>query len=84
MIYLILLLIYIISAFAMYKWIQIAFYHKNGVMKGCLTENIDLFYTFCPIMNTAFSIAHWIMMFPINKKSKNNNFFKPKNYDKTT
>ena len=75
---LLLLLIYLASIFSMYKWVQIAFYHTNGIFRGVQTNSTDLFVCFMPGINTICGIGFWIIMFPIEFNSTNN-FFKPKN-----
>lgn len=83
MIYLILLTIYLLSAFAMYKWVQIAFYHKDGIFKGQDVGIVEMFFTFIPLINTVCTIVTWISAYPY-ESTKSNNFFRPKNYDKTS
>lgn len=80
MIYLIILTIYLLSVFAVYKWIQIAHYNKNGIYNGTEPDDIDIKFTFIPLFNTIMGIGFWFGVSPI-KKNKTN-FFKPKNYDK--
>ena len=80
--FLIILTIYILSAFAVYKWIQIAHYHKNGIYNGIEPDNVDIKFTFTPLFNTVMAIGLWIGIRPI--KQNETNFFKPKNYDKNS
>lgn len=79
MIYLIILTIYLLSAFTVYKWMQKAFYHKNGVFKNTKPDYINLFITFVPIINTIMAVLGLTFLPATNKST---NFFKPKNYDK--
>lgn len=83
MIYLILLTIYLLSVYAVYKWVQIAFYNKKGIFKT-QKEDVgqkEMFWTFMPIANTVFAIMVWLIAYPF-ESTKSINFFKPKNYDK--
>lgn len=75
---LLLLLIYLASVFSMYKWVQLAYYHNNGIFKTMEPDEIDYFFCFMPIINTGGGILFWLISFPVNLK-RTNNFFKPKN-----
>jgi hypothetical protein len=51
MVILILILIYALSAFGMWKFIQIA-YSSEGRWSNIVPTSADIFVTFCPVMNT--------------------------------
>jgi hypothetical protein len=77
----IILAVYILSAYAFYKYTQIAHFHENGRFKNRFKpEFIELLITFMPIVNTTLSIVCWIGS-PYRKSESNriSNFFKPKN-----
>ena len=78
----ILLIIYLISVYMVYKWIQKAHYDPNGKWLYCKPNNEDLFFTFCPFLNTIVMIINFFDS-PIKRKikvKKEITFFKPKNY----
>jgi hypothetical protein len=52
-----LIIIYIISIYGSYKFIQIA-HSKNGTWDGLNPNILDLFMTFIPIFNIIFSIMY--------------------------
>jgi hypothetical protein len=76
----IILAVYILSAYAFYKFTQIAHFHENGRFNNLEPEFDDLLITFMPIVNTILSIVCWIES-PYRKSESNriSNFFKPKN-----
>jgi len=83
MIYLILLTIYLLSVYINYKWMQKAYFHKNGKWKNTIPTQVDIYLVFCPILNTFIAIENLLVNSPYsNKKINKTNFFKPKNYDK--
>jgi hypothetical protein len=72
------LLIYLASAFSMYKWFQKAYYHTNGRFKELEPDSTDFFLCFVPLINTVISILFWLFLFPIKFK-RTITFFKPRN-----
>lgn len=70
------LVIYLLSAFGYYKFIQLAHYHPEGKWNRIEPHDTDKLAVFCPILNTFFCIAGWIHGW---KKDSKSNFFKPKN-----
>jgi hypothetical protein len=76
----IILAVYILSAYAFYKFTQIAHFHENGRFNNIEPEFDDLFLTFMPVANTILAIVCWIDS-PYRKSESNriSNFFKPKN-----
>lgn len=78
----ILLVVYLLSCYADYKWIQKAYYHPNGRWNHIKPTKVDVFYTFCPILNTTLVLVN-IFHSPYEqsiKPEKEIEFFKPKNY----
>lgn len=73
----ILIVIYLLSAYGHYKWIQEAYYSKNRCFTISKPNTSDLFSTFLPIINTISCIALWLFISPY--KDKETHFFKPKN-----
>lgn len=74
------LVIYLLSAFGWYKFIQLAHYHPKGRWQALEPDGHDIFLIFCPIINTCLCIYSWT--FESWKKEeyrdKTTNFFKPK------
>ena len=78
---LIMIVVYGISAFMVYKYMQIA-HSKGGIWSSSETGGGELFITFCPILNTLFMIS-WLVNWPFRNKryspfSNCNKFFKIK------
>ena len=74
----VLLLIYILSAFFMWLWIHKS-YSKGGTNEIIEVDGSDLLFVFLPLVNTVLSICMWIIEYPIENKSKSfNSFFKIK------
>jgi len=74
MIAIILILIYLVSIFGNYKWVQKA-YSKNGIFENNISHGYNItfsniFETFCPVYNTVSFIIDWLFRYPIKKKIK--------------
>ena len=63
----ILLLGYIFSCYAMYKFIKIA-YSKEGRWSNIKPDGLDLFFCFTPLFNTATAIMSWVFFYPRKQK----------------
>lgn len=76
----ILIAVYLVSAYGVYKWVQLAFYHERSIYKDSKPDYHELFATITPFFNTVFLILFWAFIYPIesDKKPKNRieNFFK--------
>lgn len=74
------LVIYLLSAFGYYKFIQLAHYHPKGRWPSIKPNKGDIFITFFPGLNTVFCLNGFV--FESWKKEeyrdKTTNFFKPK------
>lgn len=77
---LLLIIVYLLSAFAVYKWVQISHYHKNGIFKGQRTGGHEIAFVILPLFNTIAAIYFWLLSWPYESSI---NFFKPKNYGTT-
>lgn len=66
MIITILVLVYLVSCWIMYRWCQVA-YSNGGIWEKLPTDSADLIMVFCPIINT-FGIFTWITKYPKKKK----------------
>lgn len=77
MIWIILIAVYLVSAYLTWLWIHIA-QSKGGSYEGINTSFKDLFVTICPVVNTMFSLIGWLFYFPYSLKSNYNKFFKIK------
>ena len=71
----IILVVYALSAYRNYKWIQKAYYHNKGIFYGLKPNIADLLFTFIPLMNTI--ISFYSLFIP--PAERETNFFKPKN-----
>jgi len=72
--------VYVVSGFFTWLYFKIA-YSKGGIMQDDYPNNLDIFATLFPIMNTAAFIGLWISRSPKikNKMTKRTyNFFKIK------
>lgn len=67
MIITILVLVYLVSCWIMYRWFQVA-YSNGGIWEKYYTDGSDLIITFCPILNTLSGIILWIINYPKKKK----------------
>lgn len=75
-------LIYAISAFAVYKFFQKAYYNKRGRWTNISPNTDDLFLTFAPVYNTVAALLFWIFLGWKDDESKEEiNFFKPKDHE---
>ena len=78
MIYLITLItIYILSAWYVWWWIRMAYYHPDGKWNGNTPANDDYWGTFCPLVNTVFCIVSLFGRWK-RKQYTDSNIFKPK------
>ena len=66
---LILIFVYILSAYMQYRWISIS-HSKGGIFEQSTPSRTDLVFTFTPILNTVTGIISWSIYYP--KKSANN------------
>lgn len=71
----IILVVYALSAYYNYKWIQKAFYHEDGIFYGVEPSITELLFTFIPLMNTIVAFNNLF----ISATENTTNFFKPKN-----
>ena len=78
----ILLIVYLLSCYYNYKWIQKAHYHPDGRWLNSKPNFMDLFFTFWPFVNTILTLSN-LFDSPYKqtvKSKKEITFFKPKNY----
>lgn len=61
------IIIYLVSCYAMYKFIQIA-YSKEGRWSNIGPDGSDLIFCFMPLLNTATAIISWIFFNPRRQK----------------
>lgn len=78
----ILISIYLLSAYFLWRWIHLA-HSKGGIYYGLNTDSDDLIVVFFPLVNTAIVFMCWIKEYPIKEKNKlskpkYNKFFKIK------
>lgn len=74
-IFIVFITIYILSTLRMYFWTKNA-YSKDGTLKDHSSTLLDFFFTFCPFVNTIFSIFV-VTSFSIDgKENKKLNFDK--------
>lgn len=74
----ILLPIYIISAYAWYKLIQHLYYGENAHFKYSKPAPIFVLIVFLPVINTLFAIT-WYILYKLETSKIGVDFFKPKN-----
>ena len=73
------IIIYILSAWRLWWWIRMAYYHPNGAWNGSDPSSDDYWDTFCPIINTVFCTATLMESWKREQYTKNdNNIFKLK------
>ncbi len=79
MVILIFVAIYLLSVYAEYKWIQIA-YSKGGVYEGhTLEADLATLVMWIPVWNTTWATLDWSLNYPRKKSKLNlNKFFKIK------
>lgn len=71
--------IYTLSAWYAWWWIRMAYYHPEGIWNGAEPNLEDYWFTFFPLVNTAFSFVTLYISSKDKPKSNNYNIFKPKN-----
>lgn len=76
LIILVVILVYAISVYASYKFIQ-ASHSKDGRWSNLKPDGSDLFVTITPILNTFFFIIAWVFM-GAKKEKDLSKFFKTK------
>lgn len=67
--------IYLASVYAWYKYVQVAF-SKEGIYSNIKASSSEVFFMFCPILNTIFSILGWLCAYPKRRISQNKNLTK--------
>jgi len=65
--------VYLLSAFAMYKWVQIA-YSEQGRCKHKQADTGDVIATFAPVLNTFFAVLGWSLVYPYADQNCNRFF----------
>ena len=69
--------IYILSAWRAWWWIRMAHYHPKGKWSGSEPSLEDYWFTFCPLLNTAFCFVT-LFISSKDKPKNNDNIFKPR------
>ena len=78
MTYFILISIYLLSAFFMYKWVQYA-HSKNGIVEYSNPDLEDIMTVFIPCINTFLAMFAWTFYYPKkNHKVNTDKFFRVK------
>ncbi len=80
MIYFIIIIIYVLSAYFNWLWVSLA-HSKGGIYSSIYPDSGDLVICFMPVLNTAFCISMWLGNWPIEKEEKEkllDKFFKVK------
>ena len=70
------LLIYTVSAYGSYKYIQKSHYHEDGQWNIIEPNNGDIFVMLIPFVNSWLSIDYMLGLW---RRNRTTNFFKPKN-----
>ena len=73
-----LLVVYLLSVYAMYKYFQYACYHPEGRWFNLKPEIEDIFLTFFPLFNTIVILVHLTTGWKDTKFQHKKEFFKPK------
>lgn len=74
MIWIILSVVYFLSAILWWNYIRIA-HSKGGIWEDFKLSNDSLFYMICPLINTAFSIVGYLIFPPKGNVLTLNKFF---------
>jgi hypothetical protein len=72
------IVIYLLSAWKSYKWIQIALYHPKGEYYKMEKSSSLILLVIAPFVNTAFAVFTLFESQWDSKYIKQTNFFKPK------
>jgi hypothetical protein len=70
------LLVYIVSTYGTYEYIQKSHYHEEGQWNRITPDSIDVLIMIAPFVNSWFSIEYMLGLW---RREQHNNFFKPKN-----
>ena len=70
------LLVYIVSAYGTYKYIQKSHYHEDGRWNIIEPDSFDVLIMVAPLVNSWFSIEYMLGLW---RRDRTTNFFKPKN-----
>lgn len=70
------LLLYIVSAYGSYTYIQKSYYHEDGQYNIIEPDSFDIFIMLFPLVNSWFSIEYMLGLW---RRNRTTNFFKPKN-----
>lgn len=71
------LVVYLLSVYTTYKYIQYAHYHPQGKWSNIKPDSSAIFLTFFPIVNTIFSLIFLTNGWKDDKHKKKKEFFKP-------